>query len=376
MKIPFNKPYYTGKEAHNMTRAVYTGKLSGNGLFTKKCHEFFEDHFGFQKVLLTTSCTDALEMSAILCDIKPGDEVIMPSFTFVSTANAFILRGAKIIFADVDEHYPNIDLKSIEKLITNKTKAIVIVHYGGAACEMDQMMALAKKHNILIIEDAAHAIDSFYKGKPLGSIGHFGTFSFHDTKNIISGEGGMLAINDQKFVERAEIIWEKGTNRVAFSRGEVDKYGWMDIGSSFLPSEITASFLYAQLEGMEVIQNKRKHACNQYRKKLEPLAGDGHFIIPSLPVNATVNGNMFFFITKNRDERNNLIDFLKKNEILAVFHYQPLHSSKYFEDKHDGRSLPNTIRFSEQMVRLPLFADISGEEIDYIVKKIEEFYLI
>ena len=357
-----------------MTRAAYTGKLSGNGLFTKKCHEYFQDHFGFQKVLLTTSCTDALEMSAILCDITQGDEVIMPSFTFVSTANAFILRGAKIVFADVDEHYPNIDLKSIEKLITNKTKAIVIVHYGGVACEMDLLMALAEKHNILIIEDAAHAVDSFYKGKPLGSIGHFGTFSFHDTKNIISGEGGMLAINDQKFVERAEIIWEKGTNRVAFSRGDVDKYGWMDIGSSFLPSEITAAFLFAQLEGMEIIQNKRKHACKQYREKLEPLASDGHIIIPNIPENSTPNGNMFFFITKSPDERKRLIDFLKKKEILAVFHYLPLHNSIYFHDKHDGRSLPNTIRFSEQIVRLPLFADITEQEVNYIVKKIEEFY--
>ena len=247
MEIPFNKPFFTGTEAHRVAECAYTGKISGNGLFTKKCHEFFKEKYGFKKALLTSSCTDALEMAALLSEVGAGDEVIMPSFTFVSTANAFALRGAKIVFADVQKEIPNIDLDELEKLITPKTKAIVVVHYAGVAVDMDRLMAMAKAHNLLVVEDAAHAIDSFYKGKPLGSIGHFGTFSFHETKNIISGEGGLLAINDERFVNRAEIIWEKGTNRAAFYRGEVEEYGWVDLGSSFLPSDMTAAFLYAQL---------------------------------------------------------------------------------------------------------------------------------
>ncbi|MBN1187519.1 MAG: dTDP-4-amino-4,6-dideoxygalactose transaminase, partial [Bacteroidales bacterium] len=246
LKIPFNKPYLTGKEMHYMYQAIYSGKISGNGIFTNKCHKFFEERFGFKKVLLTTSCTDALEMCAILAEIKPGDEVIVPSYTFVSTALAFVRQGAKIVFADSGDDNPNIDVNSLEGLITSKTKAIVPVHYAGIACDMDPIMDLAEKYKLLIIEDAAQAIDSYYKGKPLGSIGHLATFSFHETKNINSGEGGMLAINDKRFIKRAEIIWEKGTNRSEFFRGEVNKYGWIDIGSSFLPSEIIAAYLYAQ----------------------------------------------------------------------------------------------------------------------------------
>jgi len=374
MKIPFNKPYYTGNEVHHITRAAYTGKLSGNGLFTRRCHEYFEETLGFKKVLLTTSCTDALEMSAILADIKPGDEVIMPSFTFVSTANAFILRGAKIVFADVSSDYPNIDISSLKSLINKKTKAIVVVHYGGAACDMDQLMDIANEYNLIIVEDAAHAVDSFYKGRPLGSIGHFGTFSFHDTKNIISGEGGLLAINDEQFKQRAEIIWEKGTNRVAFSRGEISKYEWCDVGSSFLPPEFVAAFLFAQLEALENIQKKRKQIWEWYNQKLAPLSQNGQFHIPPLPQYATVNGNMFFIVSNNPDERNKLIDHLRKNDILAVFHYLPLHTSKYYKDKHDGRSLSNTIRFSEQIIRLPFFTSLSEEEVDYVVSMIEEYF--
>ncbi|MCB0513731.1 MAG: dTDP-4-amino-4,6-dideoxygalactose transaminase, partial [Bacteroidetes bacterium] len=273
--INFNKPYFTGKETEYIQQAVQSGKISGDGMFTKKCHQFFESKYGFKKCLLTTSCTDALEMAAILIDIKEGDEVIMPSFTFVSTANAFVLRGANIIFADSYFDNPNIDADAIEQLITPKTKAIVVVHYAGMACDMDKIIELANKYKLFVIEDAAQAIDSFYisKGtkKPLGSIGHLAAFSFHETKNIISGEGGMLVINDERFIERAEIIREKGTNRSKFFRGEVDKYGWVDIGSSFLPSDIIAAFLYAQLENLDAIQTKRKEIWNSYFEGLKTL---------------------------------------------------------------------------------------------------------
>src|SRR5664279_424948 len=262
MNIPFNKPYLTGKEMHYMYQAIYSGKISGNGMFTQKCHRFFEEKYGFKRALLTTSCTDALEMSAILADIQPGDEVIMPSFTFVSTALAFVRQGAKIVFADSNSLNPNIDVAQIEELITPRTKVIVPVHYAGIACDMDPIIDLARKYNLLVIEDAAQAIDSFYKGIPLGSIGQMATFSFHETKNINSGEGGMLAINDAKFMKRAEIIWEKGTNRSEFFRGEVNKYGWVDIGSSFLPSDIIAAYLFAQLENLDIIQTKRKSLWN------------------------------------------------------------------------------------------------------------------
>ncbi len=258
--IPFNKPYLTGKETQYIEEAVKSGKISGNGLFTQKCQTFFETEFGFKKVLLTTSCTDALEMCAILANIEFGDEVIVPSFTFVSTALAFVRQGAQIVFADSYLDNPNIDAERIEELITKNTKAIVVVHYAGIACDMDKIMAIANKYNLIVIEDAAQAIDSYYKGKPLGSIGHMAAFSFHETKNIISGEGGMLTINDEKFIDRAEIIWEKGTNRSAFFRGEIDKYNWVDIGSSFLPSEIIAAFLWAQIENLEIIQKKRLRA--------------------------------------------------------------------------------------------------------------------
>lgn len=256
--IPFNKPYLTGKEAHYMYQAVYKGKLSGNGDFTKLCQKYFEGRYGFRKCLLTTSCTDALEMAAILCDVQPGDEVIVPSYTFVSSALAFVRAGAKIVFADSEPNNPNIDAEKIEALITPKTKVIVPVHYAGVACDMDKIMDIAHRHNLLVVEDAAQAIDSYYKGHPLGSIGHLAAFSFHETKNVIAGEGGLLAINDERFIRRAEIIWEKGTNRAEYFRGEVNKYGWVDTGSSFLPSEVVAAFLWAQLEHLDQIQNKRK----------------------------------------------------------------------------------------------------------------------
>lgn len=369
--IPFNKPYLTGKEAHYMYQAVYGGKLSGNGIFTKKCQEYFEKQYGFKKSLLTTSCTDALEMCAILADIQPGDEVIVPSYTFVSTALAFVRQGAKIVFADSCPDNPNIDTTRIEELITPKTKAIVPVHYAGVACDMDPIMDLARKYNLLVIEDAAQAIDSYYKGKPLGSIGHLAAFSFHETKNITSGEGGMLAINDERFIRRAEIIWEKGTNRAEFFRGEVNKYGWVDTGSSFLPSEVIAAFLWAQLENLEAIQQRRKAIWNRYNDAL--LAADlSKISLPNIPNYATNNAHMYYLVCQSLEQRTELIKRLKENEILAVFHYLALHNSEYYRDKHDGRNLNNTDRFADCLVRLPMFYELTNAQIDKIVQIISE----
>ncbi len=372
--IPFNKPYLTGKEAHYIYQAVYSGKISGNGIYTQKCQKYFEDTYGFEKVLLTTSCTDALEMAAILCDIKSGDEVIVPSFTFVSTALAFVRQGAKIVFADSKNNSPNIDESSIEALITEKTKAIVPVHYGGVACDMDKIMFIAEKHNLLVIEDAAHSIHSFYKGKALGSIGHFAAFSFHETKNIIAGEGGMLTINDKRFNNRAEIIWEKGTNRAEFFRGEIDKYGWVDIGSSFLPSEIIAAFLWAQIENLNIIQHRRQQIWNQYYFRLKKLAEKGCFTIFDLPQYATNNAHNFYIILNTIEERNTLIEFLKDNNVLAVFHYQSLHESSFYKNKHDGRQLINCKRYSDCLLRLPMFYELSETDQNYIIDLIYNFF--
>ncbi len=372
--IPFNKPFLTGKETEYISEAVKSGKISGDGIFTKKCHEFFERKYGFKKSLLTTSCTDALEMAAILIDTQPGDEIIMPSYTFVSTANAFVLRGAKIVFADSNADNPNIDAASLESLITDKTKAIVPVHYAGIACDMDVIMELADKHNLQVIEDAAQAIESFYKNRPLGSIGDLAAFSFHETKNIISGEGGMLAINDARFMERAEIIREKGTNRSKFFRGEVNKYGWVDIGSSFLPSEIISAFLYAQLENLEEIQAKRISLWERYYKNLETLSEEFGVKLPFIDEFATNNAHMFYLICRSLEERTALIGYLKDAGIHAVFHYLSLHKSPFYQDKHDGRELPNCDYYADRLIRLPLFYELSLEEIDMICDRILDFY--
>lgn len=374
--IPFNKPYLTGKETQYIEEAVKSGKISGNGIFTQKCQHFFESNFGFKKSLLTTSCTDALEMAAILINIKEGDEVIMPSYTFVSTANAFVLRGAKIVFADSMPNHPNIDTSKIESLITSKTKAVVPVHYAGVACDMDTIMDLAKKYNLFVVEDAAQAIDSYYTGKDgikkaLGSIGHLAAFSFHETKNIISGEGGMLAINDERFISRAEIIWEKGTNRSSFFRGEVDKYGWVDIGSSFLPSEIVAAFLWAQLENLEKIQNTRKAHWEIYKSTLSDWAKKHDIKLPELPSYATNNAHMFYLVCKNLEQRTALINHLKQNEIMAVFHYISLHKSPFYESKHDGRVLEQTNRYTDCLVRLPLFFELKVDKVIDILLRYE-----
>ncbi len=370
---PFNKPYLTGKEGHYIYQAVLSGKISGDGIFTKRCHEFFEFTFGFRKCLLTTSCTDALEMASLLIDIKEGDEVIMPSYTFVSTANAFVLRGAKIVFCDSRKDHPGMDEDLIEGLVTERTRAIVPVHYAGIACDMDKIMQVANKYNLYVVEDAAQAIDSYYTGadgvkRPLGSIGHLAAFSFHETKNIMSGEGGMIVINDERFVERAEIIREKGTNRSRFFRGEVDKYGWVDIGSSFLPSDIIAAFLYAQLENLADIQNKRKQIWNQYHTELSELAAKGHFNMPVVPAYASNNSHMFYLVFDSLDERNRVIKSLKDQNIYSVFHYLSLHKSPYYEAKYTGEELPETDRYSDCLLRLPLYYELNPEIVISAIK--------
>ena len=367
MHIPFNKPYLTGKETFYIQQAVASGKISGDGIFTKKCHQFFEEKYAFKKALLTTSCTDALEMAALLIDIKEGDEIILPSFTFVSTANAFVLRGAKLVFADSRQDHPGLDEYALEQLITPKTKAIVVVHYAGVACDMDAIMALATKHNIFVIEDAAQAIDSFYKGRPLGSIGHLAAFSFHETKNIISGEGGMLVINDSRFAERAEIIREKGTNRSKFFRGEVDKYNWVDIGSSFLPSDIIAAFLYAQLENIELIQNKRKLLWKTYFDELSAISDQ--IQLPSIPDFATNNAHMFYIVCKDENQRNALILHLKNADVHSVFHYLSLHKSPFYADKHGDRVLPLSDFYTNGLIRLPLFFELETSQVKSIICK-------
>ena len=375
IRIPFNKPFLTGKETAYIREAVESGKISGNGLFTQRCHSFLEKRYGFKKVLLTTSCTDALEMAAILAEVGPGDEVIVPSFTFVSTALAFVRQGAKIVFADSCPDSPNLDMDRLKSLVTPRTKALVVVHYAGIACDMDAALALAQKHDLLVVEDAAQAIDATYKGRPLGGIGHFGCFSFHETKNIISGEGGALAINDERFVRRSEIIWEKGTNRAEFFRGEVNKYGWVDTGSSFLPSEIIAAFLYAQLEHLDAIQAKRKTLWNAYAQGLSPLAAQRRITLPDIPAYASNNAHMFYVVCGSLKERTALIDHLKQNGILSVFHYLSLHKSPFYAAKHDGRELPNADRFADCLVRLPMYYDLTVAQVDEVCERIRQFYL-
>ena len=373
--IPFNKPFLTGKEAHYMYQAVFSGKISGNGVFTKKCQSFFETRYGFKKCLMATSCSDALEMAAILCDVQPGDEVIVPSYTLVSSALAFVRQGAKIVFADSCTNNPNIDAGKIEALITPRTKVIVPVHYAGVACDMDKIMDIAHRHNLLVVEDAAQAIDSYYKGHPLGGIGHLGCFSFHETKNVISGEGGLLVINDDRFIRRSEIIWEKGTNRSEFFRGEVNKYGWVDTGSSFLPSEIISAFLYAQLENLDMIQNRRKAIWQTYYDGLKEVAGKGYFTMPSIPEYATNNAHMFYLVCRSLEERSALIKYLKEHDVLSVFHYLSLHKSDYYLKHYSDRpELLNCDRYADCLVRLPMFYELTDENIEMIINFIRDFY--
>ena len=376
--IPFNKPFIIGNELKYIEDAVKSGKISGDGIFTKKCQDFFQAKYSFPKVLLTTSCTDALEMAAILCDIKEGDEVIVPSYTFVSSANAFALRGAKIIFADSYSDNPNVDPESIEKLITPKTKAIVPVHYAGVACDMEKIMNLAKMYNLFVIEDAAQAIDSYYTfsngtKKALGSIGHFAAFSFHETKNIIAGEGGMLVINHPEYFERAEIIREKGTNRSAFFRGEVNKYGWVDIGSSFLPSEIIAAFLFAQLEHLDTIQQKRKQIWEHYYNSLQNLEKEGVIKLPKIPNYATNNGHMFYIVCNSYEDRTSLIKHMKSKDINPVFHYLSLNKSEFYLKNNIRFDIPNSDIFTDCLLRLPLYYQLSKLEQNQIIETIQDY---
>lgn len=378
--IFYNKPYITGNEFHYIESAIANRHLSGNGKYTNLCQQLINKKYGFKKSLLTTSCTDALEMCALLLEIQPGDEVIIPSYTFVSSANAFILRGAKIVFADSYFSNPNIDEAQLEKLITVKTKAIVIVHYAGIACNMQTIMSIANKNNLFVVEDAAQAIDGYFinslKEKiPLGSIGHLAAFSFHESKNIQCGEGGLLVINDEKFFKRAEILWEKGTNRAAFFRGEVDKYNWVDVGSSFLPSEITAAFLYAQLLELDKIQEIRKHKWQLYYNQLIQLEKEGKINLPAVPQYATVNAHIFYLVCSNLIQREKLINYLKENGVQAIFHYLGLHSSPFFlKTNSDSDQIINAKKFSDCLLRLPLYVELSDEKINYISRLVINFF--
>ncbi|MBL7890332.1 MAG: dTDP-4-amino-4,6-dideoxygalactose transaminase [Bacteroidia bacterium] len=372
--IPFNQPYYSGNEKANIATVMGTKVLTGDTEVSLLCEQLLEKKYKFKKVFLTNSCTNALEIAAMLMDIQPGDEVILPSYTFVSTSNAFALRGAKLVFADSKSDHPNIDEVQIEKLINSKTKAIVVVHYAGVACNMDAIIALAKKNGIRLIEDAAQCIDSFYNKRALGTLGDIACFSFHETKNIHCGEGGFIAINDASLIERADVLRNKGTNRSAFFSGQVKKYEWVDIGLSAIPSAISTAFLYAQLLDIDKVQLKRKKIWERYFRNLTGLNKSGKVKLPLIPDYASNNAHIFYLICKDKQERDELILYLKKNEIQAVFHYQSLHRSPYYLDKHDGRVLSNADYYSDCLLRLPLFYDLSLKEVDYISEKIIEFY--
>lgn len=373
--IAFNNPPYVGKEVNYIKEAIGNHKICGDGEFTKKCNSWIEEKTGTEKALLTTSCTHALEMAALLLEIKPGDEVIMPSFTFVSTADAFVLRGATVVYVDIRPDTMNINENLIEEAITEKTKAIVPVHYAGVACEMDKIMEIAKKYNLAVVEDAAQGVMSSYKGKALGTFGEFGCFSFHETKNYSMGEGGALLIRDEKNIEEAEIIREKGTNRSKFFRGQVDKYTWVNAGSSYLPSDMNAAYLWAQLEEAEKINNNRLDSWNKYYAGLRELEEQGKIELPFIPEGCVHNAHMFYIKAKDLQERTELISYLKEHGVLAVFHYVPLHSApagmKY--GRFSGEDVYTT-RESERLVRLPMYYGLKEEEIQKVIEAVKEFY--
>ncbi len=374
-KIPFNKPCIVGKELEYIKKAIEKGKLSGNGEFTKKCDSFIEKKFGIKKALLTTSGTDALEMACILLDLKQDDEIILPSYTFVSSVNAILLRGARPVFADIRPDTLNIDENKLEEKITDKTKAIMLVDYAGIGCEMDKIRKIAEKYNLYIIEDAAQGVNAKYKNRYLGSFGDVSAYSFHETKNYIAGEGGALLINNEKFIERAEIIWEKGTNRQQFFRGEIDKYTWVDIGSSFLPSELNAAYLWAQFEHLDDIQNKRKELFEYYYTELKQLEEKKVLSLPIISNECSPNYHIFYLILKNEKTRNSLMDHLKSKGILAVFHYIPLHLSPMGKKiGYKNGDFPITEDLSERLLRLPMYYSLTETEQDYIIKNIIEFF--
>ncbi len=373
-RIPFNIPVLTGNENDYIVKALQSGKLAAKGEFTKKCTTYFRERWGFERNLLTTSCTSALELASIVSEIGPGDEVIVPSYTFVSTANAFVLRGAEIRFADSLPNHPNIDVQHAISLINEKTKAIIVVHYAGMAVDMDPLMEAAKKHDIIIIEDAAQAITVSYKGRPLGGIGHFGALSFHETKNITCGEAGLFTVNDERFIRRAEIVHELGTNRSAFLRGEVDRYTWVDVGSSFFPSDVLAAMLWAQLNELENIQEKRISLWNTYHEKLSKSdAVSRKLALPEVPAFSTNNAHTYYLVANSEDERNDLIDYLSKHGVQAVFHYQALHNSPFYRTKNPAISLPNAERYTKCLVRLPLYYDLNFQQTEYIAKLVISF---
>lgn len=370
--IPFNKPYCSGRELDYIREVCGSMTMSGNGDFTKRCHEFFMERYGFRKCLLTTSGTDALEMCAMLCNLQAGDEVIVPSYTFVSSAIAFLREGAKVVLADSGTDNPNITAEQIEPLITNHTKVIVVVHYAGVACDMDLIMALAEARGLLVVEDVAHAVDAYYKGRPLGSIGHLAAFSFHETKNISCGEGGMLVVNDERFVRRSEIIWEKGTNRAEFYRGMVDKYGWCDVGSSFLPSELNAAFLWAQLEQMDDIQGKRIRIWETYDRHLRGKVEEKGVSLPVVPSYATNNGHMYYMVCPSLEFRTRLMEWLNERGVQTTFHYLPLHSSNYYKGQYKGKPLANCDRYGDCLLRLPLYYELTDEEAMRVAQLVVE----
>lgn len=374
MRIPFNKQNLFGGELENIQKAYELGKVSGDGVFTKWCNNFIEATFGAKKALLTTSGTHALEMAMLLIDLEPDDEVILPSYTFVSTVNAIILRGARPVFVDIREDSLNIDEQAIETVITSKTKAIFPVHYAGVGCQMDVIMDIAKKHDLFVVEDAAQGVNAKFKNQYLGTIGHIGCYSFHETKNYSMGEGGAILINDEQFIERAEIIREKGTNRSKFFRGEIDKYTWVDVGSSYLPSEINAAVLKVQFEHLDEIQNKRNEIFSRYKKGLDDLGKSGKIRLPITPKECVSNSHMFYMLTEHIEQRTRLINYLKERGIYSVFHYVPLHESEYYKRNFSNLSLPVTERLSSQLLRLPMFYSLSISEVDQVIESIQKFY--
>ncbi|WP_306598492.1 dTDP-4-amino-4,6-dideoxygalactose transaminase [Geothrix sp. 21YS21S-2] len=372
--IPFNRPHFTGREVELIQQVFESGRTSGNFAFTRRCQAFFEQRYGLRKALLTTSCTDALELAALACGIDPGDEVILASYGFVSTANAFALRGARLIFADSGPDHPNMAVASIADRVTEATRAIVVTHYAGVAVDMDPLLALADVRGIRVIEDAAQGVEATYKGRPLGSLGHLGALSFHETKNIQCGEGGLLMINAAELAARAEIMWEKGTNRAAFFRGEVDKYTWVDLGSSFSPPEITAAVLWAQLVDLDAIQVRRMEVWNRYHAALAPLEAAGHALLPRIPAHCVHNGHIYYLVLDSLATRTRLIEHLKAHGVNAVFHYQSLHRSPYFAPRHHGGPLPNSDRYSDCLLRLPLWPDLGPADQDAIIGAVAGFF--
>jgi dTDP-4-amino-4,6-dideoxygalactose transaminase len=372
--IPFNKPYRSGNELRNIEAAISRHHISGDGHFTRLCQQWFRERFGFTHNLLTTSCTDALEMCALLLRIEPGDEVIMPAFTFVSTATAFALRGARLVFVDSLPYHPNLDPSLLEALITPRTRAIVVMHYAGMACDMETVMAIARRHGLPVVEDAAQAFGATYQGKPLGSIGCMGTLSFHETKNITSGEGGLLIVQDDALMHRAEMLREKGTNRAAFFRGQVDKYRWMDIGSSFLPSDILAAFLHAQLEAAEHVQALRTAVWQYYAACLAELEQAGLIELPRVPPGADNNAHIFYLVCRSAAERDDLLAHLKGQAVQAVIHYQALHRSPFYLEENPETTLPQAERYSDCLLRLPLYCDITSEEQARVCQSVLSFF--